>query len=157
MMNFIYGVLTTWFLLGLGYSFWWGDHNFYTLLMEIPGGIIQILVEVICFPFIWFYKVFLRHTIHPVSFEVLAVKKIVADSTRIFGNVYFCHDKKEMKMLHQVFEKAIQDYTMQKNAPAAASDPLAPIKQLSELRDAGVISEKEFEEKKAALLSRIGR
>ena len=66
-----------------------------------------------------------------------------------------CGNKKEMKLLHQVFEKAMQDYSMQKNAPAAATDPLTQIKQLSELRDAGVISEKEFEEKKASLLSRI--
>ena len=103
MMNFIYGVLATWFLLGLGYSFWWGENNFYTLLMEIPGGIIQIIVVIIGFPFIWFYKVFLRHTIHPVSFEVLEVKKIVADSTRIFGNVYFCFDKKAKALVNKFF------------------------------------------------------
>lgn len=93
------------------------------------------------------------------------IDSVNAVNTIAFNHVQFhamtksysilCHDKKEMKMLHQVFEKAIQDYSMQKNAPAAASDPLAQIKQLSELRDAGVISEKEFEEKKAALLSRI--
>ena len=47
MLNFVYGVLATWFVLGLGYSFWWGDNNLYTLLMELPGGIIGIIVGTI--------------------------------------------------------------------------------------------------------------
>lgn len=66
-----------------------------------------------------------------------------------------CSNKKEMKMLQQVFETAIQDYTSQKTAPISGKDPLAQIKQLSELRDAGAISAEEFESKKIDLLSRI--
>lgn len=119
MLNFLYGVLVTWFLLGLGYSFWWGDKNLYTLLMEIPGGIIQIFVEVVCFPFIWFYKVFLRHTIHPVSFEVLKVKKIIDDSTRIFGNVYFCHDKKAKAFVNRIFFFRVNPTFTNPNKPSS--------------------------------------
>lgn len=67
--------------------------------------------------------------------------------------------KKEMKLLQQTFESAISDFSAQKNAPAPAAavaiDPVAQIKQLSELHDAGILSDAEFETKKADLLSRI--
>ena len=119
MLNFLYGVLATWFLLGLGYSFWWGSNNLYTLLMEIPGGIIEILVEIVCFPCIWFYKVFLRHTIHPVSFEVLAVKKIIEDSKRVFGNVYFCHDKKAKAFVNKIFFFRVDTTFTNPNKPSS--------------------------------------
>ena len=38
---------------------------------------------------------------------------------------------------------------------AAASDPFEQLRQLSELRDAGVLTEEEFDAKKADLLRRI--
>lgn len=124
MLNFLYGILATWFLLGLGYSFWWGDNNFYTLLMKIPGGIIQIIVEVVCFPFIWFYKVFLRHTLHPVSPKVMTVKSILADSRRICGNLYFCHDKKAKAFCNKIFFFRINPEFSNPNAPS--SPPIDP-------------------------------
>lgn len=40
-------------------------------------------------------------------------------------------------------------------APAAAADPLEQIRALAELRDAGVLTEAEFEAKKAQLLRRV--
>jgi hypothetical protein len=40
-------------------------------------------------------------------------------------------------------------------APAAAPDPIEQIKKLDELRDAGVLSDAEFEAKKADLLTQI--
>lgn len=103
MMNFIYGALVTWFLLGLGYSFWWGDHNFYTLLMEIPGGIIQILVEVVCFPFMLFYLIFLRHTIKPVDSEAIEKANIWKDSKHLFGPIYICFDWKAKRLCNKIF------------------------------------------------------
>lgn len=98
--------------------------------------------------------------------EAIALDRI--DSVNALNTAFFCHvqfhaitksydimcnDKKEMKKLHQVFEQAVRDYSTQKNA--APVDPVAQIKQLSELHDAGVISDEEFEAKKATLLSRI--
>lgn len=103
MLNFIYGVLATWFLLGLGYSFWWGDNNLYTLLMEIPGGICQVIVEIISFPFILFYRVFLRHTLRPVSVDALKSLRLMQDSHRVWGNLYFCYDKSARALRNKVF------------------------------------------------------
>lgn len=103
MFGFICGVLVTWYLLGLGYSVWWGENNLYTLLMEIPGGITQAVLEILFYPAILFYRVFLRHTIHPVPFTVLEVQRIVGDSRRVFGNVYFCHDKKAKAFRNKFF------------------------------------------------------
>jgi hypothetical protein len=40
-------------------------------------------------------------------------------------------------------------------ASSAANDPLAQLKQLGELRDAGILTPEEFESKKAELLSRM--
>ena len=37
-----------------------------------------------------------------------------------------------------------------------ASDPLAQLEQLGSLRDAGILTDEEFAEKKAALLAQIG-
>lgn len=103
MLNFIAGVIATWFLLGLGYSLWWGENNLYTLIMEIPGGIAKVVVEIVCYPFIWIYCVFLRHTIHPVNPAVLEVKRIIEDSHKISKNVYFCYDKKARAFRNKIF------------------------------------------------------
>lgn len=103
MMNFIYGVLTTWFLLGLGYSIWWGDNNLYTLLMEIPAGIIQIFIEIICFPFILFYRVFLRHTIKPVNPDQIRNARIWEDSKHLFWDLWVCYDKGAKAFRNKVF------------------------------------------------------
>lgn len=103
MLYFIAGVLTTWFLLGLGYSAWWGENNFYTLLMELPGGILQIVLEILFYPFILFYRIFLRHTLRPVNPAVLEVQRIILDSHKVCKNLYFCHDKKAKAFRNKFF------------------------------------------------------
>ena len=119
MMNFIYGVLVTWFVCGFLYSNYWGEDNLATLILDTPMKILEIIVVIVCAPFIWFYKVFLRHTIHPVSFEVLEVKKIVADSTRIFGNLYFCHDKKAKALVNKIFFFRVDPTFSNPNKPSS--------------------------------------
>ena len=119
MMNFIYGVLVTWFVCGFLYSNYWGEDNLATLILDTPMKILEIIVVVVCAPFIWFYKIFLRHTIHPVSFEVLEVKKIVADSTRIFGNLYFCHDKKAKALVNKIFFFRVDPTFSNPNKPSS--------------------------------------
>lgn len=103
MLNFALGAITTWFLLGLGYSFWWGQKNLYTLLMEIPGGIIQILLEIICFPFMLFYLVFLRHAIKPVNSEAIEKANIWKDSKHLFRSIYICFDWKAKRLCNKIF------------------------------------------------------
>ena len=43
----------------------------------------------------------------------------------------------------------------QKDTPVGAEDPIQMIQKLSELKNTGILSEEEFEEKKKELLSRI--
>ena len=119
MLNFVYGVLAPWFVCGFLYTNFWGEDNLATLILDIPMMFCEIIVEVVCFPIIWFYKVFLRHTIHPVSFEVLEVKKIVADSTRLFGNVYFCFDKKAKALVNKCFFFRVDPTFSNPNKPSS--------------------------------------
>lgn len=119
MLNFVYGVLATWFFCGFLYTNFWGEDNLATLILDVPMMICEIIVKVVCFPVIWFYKVFLRHTIHPVSFEVLEVKKIVADSTRLFGNLYFCHDKKAKALVNKIFFFRVDPTFSNPNKPSS--------------------------------------
>lgn len=119
MMNFIYGVLVTWFVCGFLYSNFWGEDNLATLILDTPMKILEIITRIICFPFIWFYRVFLRNTIHPVSFEVPAVKEIVANSTRIFGNIYFCYDKNAKALVNKIFFFRIDSTMSNPNKPSS--------------------------------------
>lgn len=119
MLNFIYGVLATWFLLGLGYSFWWGDNNLYTLLMELPAGILQIIIEILCYPAILFYRVFLRHTLHPASMDALKSLRLMEDSRRVCGNLYFCHDKKAKALRNKFFFFRIDPTFTNPNKPTS--------------------------------------
>ena len=119
MMNFIYGVLVTWFVCGFLYSNFWGEDNLATLILDTPMKILEIITRIISFPFIWFYRVFLRNTIRPVSFEVPAVKEIVANSTRIFGNIYFCHDKTAKALVNKIFFFRIDPTMSNPNKPSS--------------------------------------
>ena len=119
MMNFIYCVLVTWFVCGFLYSNFWGEDNLATLILDTPMKILEIITRIISFPFIWFYRVFLRNTIHPVSFEVPAVKEIVANSIRIFGNIYFCHDKNAKALVNKIFFFRIDSTMSNPNKPSS--------------------------------------
>ncbi len=44
---------------------------------------------------------------------------------------------------------------MQAAAPAATADPLEQLEKLQKLKDAGILSEEEFNAKKADLLSKL--
>lgn len=66
--------------------------------------------------------------------------------------------KKQMSdfdALRSEIEKAIADRGRPSSPAPAAPDHLAQLKQLGELRDAGVLSNDEFETKKAEILSRL--
>lgn len=119
MLGFICGFVVGWFLLGLGYSFWWGENNLYTLLMEIPAGIVKIIIEIICYPAILFYRVFLRHTLHPVCMDALKSQRIMEDSRRVWGNLYFCYDKKARAFRNKFFFFRIDPTISNPNKPSS--------------------------------------
>ena len=131
MLNFLYGVLATWLICSFLYTNFWGEDNLATLILDLPMMFLQVIMEIICFPFIWFYCVFLRHTLHPVSFKVLEVKKIVADSTRIWGNLYFCYDKKARALRNKIFFFKVDPTFSNPNKPSSPPiDPDAWMKDL---------------------------
>lgn len=126
MLNFVYGVLATWFVLGLASTSEFGE-----LVLEAPINILGILLGVLCFPFIWFYCVFIRHTRTPVSPRVLEVQKIMADSTRLWGNLYFCYDSKARALRNKMFFFRVSDEIDNPNKPSSPPiDPDAWMKDL---------------------------
>ena len=64
----------------------------------------------------------------------------------------------EFEALRQAIESSIADRHRPASEPIAAAPPdlMAQVKQLGELRDAGLLSEEEFSAKKAELLRRLG-
>ena len=119
MLNFFYGVITTWFLCGLGYCFWWGENNLFTAVMELPGKIAEVFFYIVCYPAIWFYCVFIRHTRKPVSIDVLEVQKIIDDSKRIWGNLYFCYDSGARAFRNKMFFFRVSDKIDNPNKPTS--------------------------------------
>lgn len=85
-------------------------------------------------------------------------KNLMGNTLRIFTS----GNKVEMKWIRQGEFDALLAFVQarigKRAAPpvsAPAADPLSMLKQLGELRDAGVVSTEEFEAKKAEILSRL--
>ena len=70
----------------------------------------------------------------------------------VYGQAEKCRELLDLLREKKILGKLNKD--MQKPA-APADDPLEQLKKLNALKDAGVISEEEFNEKKAALLAKI--
>lgn len=69
----------------------------------------------------------------------------------VYGQAEKCRELLDLLREKKILGKLNKD--AQKTAPA--DDPLEQLKKLNALKDAGVISEEEFNEKKAALLAKI--
>lgn len=66
--------------------------------------------------------------------------------------------KNEAEIISSIYHQKRKQLKAQANAPVvqqAADDPLEQLAKLSKLKDAGIISEDEFNQKKAALLAKI--
>lgn len=76
------------------------------------------------------------------------------DAVRDENSVVFI--KKQMPAFEEL-RAAIEQAIAERGRPAvpAAPDPLQQLKQLGELRDAGILSEQEFEAKKGQILGRL--
>ena len=70
----------------------------------------------------------------------------------VYGQAEKCRELLDLLREKKILGKLNKD--TQKTA-APADDPLEQLKKLNALKDAGVISEEEFNEKKAALLAKI--
>lgn len=83
---------------------------------------------------------------------------ITAGTTLRINNLY----KNEAELVAAIYRKKRKEIKDKAAAPTivqaaapAADDPLEQLSKLSKLKDAGIISQEEFEEKKAALLAKI--
>ena len=120
-MKYIIGALVAWFI--CSFAFVLEDECLWVDIMDkilrFPCFIFWKVVCVLAYPFIWCYRVFLRHTLHPVSPDVLEVQKIIADSRRVWGNTYFCHDKKAKAFYNKIFFFRIDPTISNPNKPSS--------------------------------------
>jgi hypothetical protein len=65
--------------------------------------VMNVILEIIIFPFVLFWCIFLRHTIKPVDSEAVEKANIWKDSKHLFGPIYICFDKQAKRLGNKVF------------------------------------------------------
>ena len=104
MLNFFLGILAGYIILSFVHEELWGQRwmNFiqfpYLLIMDT----LDIILEIILFPFLFLWKLF-RNVIRPVKSEAIQNLKLMDDSTHLFGSIYFCHDKTAKRIVNKFF------------------------------------------------------
>ena len=83
----------------------------------------------------------------------------VAGAKEKLSNLYTYEAEKAVKVYReckrQIKDANRQPVVVQQAAPAATADPLEQLEKLQKLKDAGILSEEEFNAKKADLLSKL--
>ena len=77
-------------------------------VLEFPMVVMNVILEIIIFPFVLFWCIFLRHTIKSVTPAQVEKAKIMEDSKHLFGPVYICFDKKAKRLCNKVFLFRVQ-------------------------------------------------
>lgn len=104
MLNFFLGILAGYIILSFLHEELWGQRwmNFiqfpYLLIMDT----LDIILEIILFPFLFLWKLF-RNVIRPVKSDAIQNLKLMDDSTHLFGSIYFCHDKTAKRIVNKFF------------------------------------------------------
>ena len=104
MFNFFLGILAGYIILSFVHEELWGQRwmNFiqfpYLLIMDT----LDIILEIILFPFIFLWKLF-RNVIRPVKSEAIQNLKLWDDSVHVVGRIYFCHDKTAKRIVNKFF------------------------------------------------------
>lgn len=98
MKMFLIGALCAWFLVSFI-----EEYTHICGVLEFPMIVANVLLEIIIFPFVLFWCIFLRHTIKPVKSEQVEKANIWEDSKHLFGPVYICFDKKAKRLANKVF------------------------------------------------------
>ena len=104
MFNFFLGILAGYIILSFVHEELWGQRwmNFiqfpYLLIMDT----LDIILEIILFPFIFLWKLF-RNVIRPVKSEAIQNLKLWDDSVHVVGPIYFCHDKTAKRIVNKFF------------------------------------------------------
>ena len=104
MLNFFLGILAGYIILSFVDEELWGQRwmNFiqfpYLLIMDT----LDIILEIILFPFLFLWKLF-RNVIRPVKSEAIQNLKLWDDSVHVVGPIYFCHDKSAKRIANKFF------------------------------------------------------
>lgn len=98
MKMFLLGALCAWFLVSFI-----EEYTHICGVLEFPMIVANVVVEIIIFPFVLFWCIFLRHTIKPVTSEQVEKANIWKDSKHLFGPIYICFDKKAKRLGNKVF------------------------------------------------------
>ena len=104
MLNFLLGIIAGYFILSFLHEKWWGQKwmNFIQLPYLLVYTILEIVLTIVLFPFVFLWKLF-RHVIRPVESERIQNLKLMDDSTHLFGSIYFCHDKTAKRLVNKCF------------------------------------------------------
>lgn len=104
MFNFFLGILAGYIILSFLHEELWGQRwmNFIQLPYLLIMDTLDIILEIILFPFIFLWKLF-RNVIRPVKSEAIQNLKLMDDSTHLFGPIYFCHDKTAKRIVNKFF------------------------------------------------------
>ena len=96
MLNFFLGIFAGYIILSFIHEELWGQKwiDFIQLPYLLIRTVIQIILEILIFPYVFFWKLF-RNVSKPVKLEAIQNLKLMDDSTHLFGSIYFCHDKKQ--------------------------------------------------------------
>lgn len=98
MLNFVLGALFAWFLVSFI-----EEYTHICGVLEFPMLVTHVLLEIVSFPFVLFYCIFMRHTIKPVTSEQVEKANILKDSKHLFGPIWICFDKKAKRLANKVF------------------------------------------------------
>ena len=104
MVKFLLGFLVGYVVLSFLHEAWWGQRwmNFIQLPYLLFDALLEIIIFIVCFPFIFVWKLF-RHCFRPVELERIQNLKLMDDSTHLVGSIYFCHDKEAKRFINKFF------------------------------------------------------
>ena len=104
MLNFFLGIFAGYIILSFIHEELWGQRwvDFIQLPHLLIRTVIQIILEILIFPYVFFWKLF-RNVSKPVKLEAIQNLKLMDDSTHLFGGIYFCHDKKAKRFVNKFF------------------------------------------------------
>lgn len=104
MFNFFLGILAGYIILSFVHEELWGQRwmNFIQFPYLLITGILEIILEIILFPFLFLWKLF-RNVIRPVKSEAIQNLKLWNDSVHVVGPIYFCHDKTAKRIANKFF------------------------------------------------------
>lgn len=98
MKMFLLGALFAWFAVSFI-----EEYTHICGVLEFPMIVMNVVLEIIIFPFVLFWCIFLCHTIKPVNSEAIEKANIWKDSKHLFGSVYICFDWKAKRLSNKVF------------------------------------------------------